>query len=129
VGRRKLLILGWGLYALVYLGFARASAGWHAWSLMAVYGMYYGLTEGVAKAFVADLVPSERRGTAYGVYNAAVGITAFPASLIAGLLWQGVGSWTGFGPSAPFLFGAALATFAVVMLMRLPVKENIAGMD
>ena len=123
VGRRKLLILGWGLYALVYLGFARASAGWHAWSFMAAYGMYYGLTEGVAKAFVADLVPSERRGTAYGVYNAAVGITAFPASLIAGMLWQGVGSWTGFGPSAPFLFGAALAALAVVMLIRLPVKE------
>jgi MFS family permease len=129
VGRRKLLILGWGLYALVYLGFARASAGWHAWSLMVAYGMYYGLTEGVAKAFVADLVPSERRGTAYGVYNAAVGITAFPASLIAGMLWQGVGSWTGFGPSAPFLFGAALAAVAVVMLIRLPVKERITRKD
>jgi MFS family permease len=129
VGRRRLLILGWGLYALVYLGFARASVGWHAWSLMAAYGIYYGLTEGVAKAFVADLVPSERRGTAYGVYNAAVGITAFPASLIAGVLWQGVGSWAGFGPSAPFLFGAGLAALAVVMLMRLPVKESITGMD
>lgn len=129
VGRRRLLILGWGLYALVYLGFARASAGWHAWSLMAVYGVYYGLTEGVAKAFVADLVPSERRGTAYGVYNAAVGITAFPASLIAGVLWQGVGSWAGFGPSAPFLFGAGLAALAVVMLMRLPVKESITAME
>jgi MFS family permease len=128
VGRRRLLILGWFLYALVYLGFARASAGWHAWTLMAAYGLYYGLTEGVAKAFVADLVPSERRGTAYGVYNAAVGITSLPASLIAGMLWQGVGSWAGFGPSAPFLFGAALATFAVVMLMRLPVKDNVAGM-
>jgi MFS family permease len=96
---------------------------------MAAYGIYYGLTEGVAKAFVADLVPSERRGTAYGVYNAAIGITSFPASLIAGILWQGVGSWTGFGPAAPFLFGAVLAALAVVMLMRLPVKETIAGMD
>ncbi len=129
VGRRKLLIMGWVLYALVYLGFARASAGWQAWSLMAAYGLYYGLTEGVAKAFVADLVPSERRGTAYGVYNAAVGITSFPASLIAGMLWQGVGSWAGFGPSAPFLFGAALATLAVVLLMRLPTKDNVAGME
>ncbi len=129
VGRRRLLTLGWGLYALVYLGFARASAGWHAWSLMAAYGVYYGLTEGVAKAFVADLVPSERRGTAYGVYNAAVGIMAFPASLIAGVLWQGVGSWEGFGPSAPFIFGAALATLAVVMLVRLPVREGVTGMD
>lgn len=129
VGRRRLLILGWGLYALVYLGFARASVGWHAWSLMAAYGVYYGLTEGVAKAFVADLIPSERRGTAYGAYNAAVGIMAFPASLIAGVLWQGVGSWAGFGPSAPFLFGAVLAALAVLMLMRLPVKDSIPGMD
>jgi MFS family permease len=129
VGRRRLLILGWGLYALVYLGFARASVGWHAWSLMAAYGVYYGLTEGVAKAFVADLIPSERRGTAYGVYNAAVGIMAFPASLIAGVLWQGVGNWGGFGPSAPFLFGAALAAIAVLMLMRLPVRGSIPGMD
>jgi MFS family permease len=128
IGRRRLLILGWGLYALVYLGFARASTAWHAWSLMAVYGLYYGLTEGVAKAFVADLVPSERRGTAYGVYNAAVGIMAFPASLIAGVLWQGVGTWSGFGPSAPFLFGAVLAAFAVVMLMRLPLKEGMSRM-
>jgi MFS family permease len=86
---------------------------------MAVYGVYYGMTHGVAKAFVADLVPRERRGTAYGVYSAAVGVTALPASIIAGLLWQGVGSWQGLGPSAPFLAGSALALLAAVLLASM----------
>ena len=127
VGRRKLLIAGWSLYAIVYVGFARATVGWHAWILMAAYGIYYGLTEGVAKAFVADLVPSEQRGTAYGVYNAAIGITALPASLIAGLLWQGVAGWNGFGPSAPFLFGAILALLAAIFMAQLPTGGAVNG--
>ena len=115
-GRRRFLIGGWLLYAAVYLGFSRASSGWQTWALMAVYGVYYGMAHGVAKAYVADLVPPERRGTAYGAYNAVVGVIAFPASLIAGLLWQGVGDWGGFGASAPFLFGAALALAAAALL-------------
>jgi len=118
-GRRRFLVAGWALYAVVYLGFARATAGWHTWALMGVYGFYYGMTHGVAKAFVADLVPCEARGTAYGVYNAAVGVTALPASIIAGLLWQGVGRWSGFGPSAPFLIGSALALLAAVLLAAM----------
>ena len=126
VGRRRLLIAGWSLYAVVYLGFARVTVGWHAWILMATYGIYYGLTEGVAKAFVADLVPSEQRGTAYGVYNAAIGIMAFPASLLAGFLWQGVAGWNGFGPSAPFLFGAILALLAAVFMTQLPTGGTVS---
>lgn len=122
LGRRRFLVGGWFLYALVYLGFASASAGWQAWALMGVYGVYYGMTYGVAKALVADFVPPARRGTAFGIYSAAVGVTAFPASLIAGLLWQGAGGWAGFGPGAPFLFGAVLALVAAVMLLLL-VRE------
>jgi MFS family permease len=91
---------------------------------MAVYGAFYGLTEGVARAFVADLVDAERRGTAYGVYHAAVGLAAFPASLIAGVLWQGVGSWAGLGPAAPFWFGAALALVATLLLVRMPLPPS-----
>ena len=60
---------------------------------------------GTAKALVADLVPAEVRGTAYGTYNAVLGILDFPASVIAGVLWQGIGGWPGFGPSAPFILG------------------------
>jgi MFS family permease len=118
IGRRKLIIGGWFAYGLVYLGFALARAGWQIWMLFGLYGIYYAATEGVAKALVADLVPEAQRGTAYGLFNAAIGITALPASLIAGLLWQGAGSWVGFGPSAPFLFGAVLALFASLLLWR-----------
>ena len=118
VGRRKLIIGGWLMYGLVYLGFALAQAGWQIWTLFGLYGIYYAATEGVAKALVADLVPEAQRGTAYGLFNAAIGITALPASLFAGLLWQGAGTWAGFGPSAPFLFGAVLALFATLLLWR-----------
>jgi MFS family permease len=116
IGRRRVIVGGWLVYGLVYLGFALAGAGWQVWLLYALYGVYYGMTEGVARALVADIVRPEQHGTAYGVYNAVVGVTAFPASLIAGLLWQGVGPWKGFGPTAPFLFGAGLALLAALLM-------------
>ena len=116
IDRRKVVIGGWLLYALVYLGFAWAGQTWQFWLLYALYGIYYAMTEGVVKALVADFVPADRRGTAYGVYNAAVGLTVLPASVIAGALWQGLGPWTGFGPAAPFLFGGALALLAAILL-------------
>ena len=116
VGRRKVIIGGWLAYAAIYLGFALAGSGWHVWLLYALYGVYYGLAYGTTKAMVADLVPAELRGTAYGTYNATLGLLDFPASLIAGLLWQGVGPWPGFGAPAPFLFGAALALAAAVLM-------------
>ncbi len=130
VGRKRILMVGWALYVVVYLGFARASDGWHAWALMALYGVYYGLTEGVARAFVADLVPSHQRGTAYGILHAVIGLVALPASIIAGVLWQGIGAWSGFGPGAPFLFGAGAAFLASVALVRLSLprlQEQGAG--
>ncbi|GAB4485201.1 MAG: MFS transporter [Anaerolineales bacterium] len=109
IGRRKLILGGWLAYGLVYLGFAASQTGAQVWALFGLYGVYYAATEGTAKAFVADLVPAPRRGTAYGLYNAAIALTALPASLIAGILWQGIGSWNGFGPAAPFIFGAGMA--------------------
>jgi MFS family permease len=117
VGRRRLIIGGWLVYALIYLGFAFAQAAWQVWALYVVYGLYYGMAYGTANALVADLVPEQLRGTAYGTYNAIIGILAFPASLIAGLLWQGLGSWKGFGPSAPFLFGGTLALIATLLMI------------
>ena len=127
VGRKRLLAAGWALYALVYLGFALAGATWQLLLLFALYGLYYGLTEGVAKAAVADLVPQEARGSAFGWFNGAIGVAALPASLIAGLLWQGVGGWSGFGPAAPFLFGALLSALAILLLLTwLPAKMKAA---
>jgi MFS family permease len=124
VGRRRLIVGGWLLYGLVYLGFAAANAGWQVWGLYALYGVYYGVTEGVSRALVADIVRPRERGTAYGLYNAVLGVAAFPASLIAGLLWLGWGPWKGFGPWAPFLFGAILAVLAAtLMAVWLPALE------
>ena len=110
VGRRKVIVGGWLAYAAIYLGFALAGSGWQVWLLYVLYGIYYGLAYGTAKAMVADLVPAELRGTAYGTYNATMGLLDFPASLIAGLLWQS------FGAPAPFLLGAALALVAAILL-------------
>ncbi len=117
VGRRRFLVAGWLLYALIYLGLALAQTAVQIVGLVVVYGLYYGLTVGTAKSFVADLVPQAQRGTAYGWYNGAVGLAALPASVLAGLLWQGVGGWGGFGAQAPFLFGAAVALAAVGLLL------------
>ena len=117
VGRRKVIIGGWLAYAAIYFGFAAAGAGWQIWVLYALYGVYYGLTYGTTKALVADLVPAELRGTAYGTYNAVLGLLDLPASLIAGLLWQGAGGWQGLGAPAPFLFGAAMALSAAVLMI------------
>jgi MFS family permease len=119
VGRRRLILIGWLAYGLVYLGFAFSRTGWQVWTLFGLYGLYYAATEGAAKALVADLVPPAQRGAAYGLFNAAIGLTVLPASLIAGLLWQGVGDWAGFGPGAPFFFGALMAVLAGVLFARL----------
>jgi MFS family permease len=116
IDRRKMIIAGWLVYALIYLGFALASQGWQVWLLYVAYGLYYGMAYGTANAMVADLVPENLRGTAYGTYHGVIGLLAFPASLIAGILWQGAGSWGGFGPSAPFLFGGILALIAVLLM-------------
>ena len=116
IGRRTLIVGGWVVYALIYLGFALAGKGWHIWALYTVYGLYYGLAYGTTKAMVADIVPANLRGTAYGTYNAVLGILDFPASVIAGVLWQGVGGWGGFGAPAPFFFGALLALLAAIAM-------------
>jgi MFS family permease len=108
IGRKPLLVAGWLIYAAVYLGLGRASQEWHVWALFAVYGLYFGLTEGVEKALVADLVPPERRGTAFGWYNLALGLGALPASLIFGAIWDRAGSF------AAFAFGAGMALLAAV---------------
>ena len=118
IGRRRLIIGGWLVYAAIYLGFGLARTGWHVWTLYAVYGVYYGLAYGTAKAMVADIVPEELRGTAYGTYNAVLGILDFPASLIAGVLWRYL------APSAPFYFGGALA-LAAALLMALVMPAGV----
>ncbi|NNE97633.1 MAG: MFS transporter [Pyrinomonadaceae bacterium] len=113
VGRRKLIFAGWLLYALVYCGFAFVGNAWQALALFLIYGVYFGLTEGVEKALVADLVPEEKRGTAYGLYNLAFGITVFPASLIFGLIWET------FSASTAFLFSASISVVAALLILSI----------
>ena len=117
LGRRRVIVFGWFIYARVYLGFALATEAWHIWLLFIGYGVYYGIVEGVARAFVADLVPEEKRGTAYGLYHGVVGVTLLPASLLAGWLWEA------FSPAAPFYLGAGLS-FLAMLGMWLLIKEN-----
>lgn len=116
VGRKPVIVAGWLLYAGTYLGVAAARTGTQIWLLYALYGVYYGLVTGTAKALIAGLVREEQRGTAYGTYAAVLALLDLPASLIAGALWQGVGAWRGFGPAAPFFFGAATAALAALLL-------------
>ncbi len=113
MGRRKIIVSGWVVYALTYLGFAFATSELHVWLLFAFYGLFFGLTEGVEKALLVDIAGPGERGVAFGWYNFAIGIGALPASLLFGLIWQGV------GPVAAFAFGATLAMVAAVLLLLL----------
>ncbi|MFH1227911.1 MAG: MFS transporter [Planctomycetota bacterium] len=117
IGRKKVIVSGWIIYFLVYLGFAFAKVPVHVWFLFAVYGLFFGLTESAEKAFVADLVRSEIRGSAYGVYNFAIGVSALPSSVIMGLLWQK------FGVTIAFSFEAVMALISAFALM-LFIKEK-----
>lgn len=111
IGRRPTLVIGWLFYAAVYFAFARASQQWHAWALFAVYGIYFGFTEGAERALVSDIVPAERRGTAFGWFNLAVGLGALPASLLFGVIWDRAGA------GAAFTLGASLALAAAVGIL------------
>lgn len=102
-GRRKVIITGFMIYALSYAGFAFASRWWQAWVLFGLYGFYYGMTEGVIRAYISDIVPASVRATSFGVYNFVTGVLLFPANLITGLIWKMA------GPSAALGIGAFLA--------------------
>ena len=118
VGRAPLIIAGWVIYAAVYLGFGRATATWHVWALFAVYGTYFGLTEGVEKALVADLVPAAKRGAGFGWYNLAIGLGALPASVIFGAVWDRYGAARAFEMGAAFSAVAAVGLLVVVPTRR-----------
>jgi MFS family permease len=113
LGRRRLIVSGWILYAAVYLGFAFVTSAISVWVLFLVYGIYFGLAEGAEKALVADLVRPEQRGTAYGLYNLAFGITVLPASLLMGALW------TLWGPATAFLVSGTLGATAALLMFSL----------
>jgi MFS family permease len=110
IGPRPLLVAGWLAYGAVYLGFALATLTWHAWAIFLIYGLVYSLTEPAAKAMVAQLVPAEQKGLAFGWFHSAIGIAALPASLLFGWLYERFGVWAAFGS------GASLAVLAAGLL-------------
>ena len=114
IGRKKLLFAGYLFYGLVYLGFALLSSpneAWLLWSLFGLYGLYSGFTDGIEKALITDLAPSDVRATAIGLHATILGIGLFPASFIAGELWQHL------GPAAAFYFGGMVGIIAAVGLL------------
>jgi MFS family permease len=110
IGRRPVIISGYVIFAIIYLGFGLVHHPLGIWILFVFYGLYYAATEGIQKAYIADLVPMGNRGTAMGTFNAFTGFAALPASIIAGFLWQA------FGPLATFATSSGLAILAAILL-------------
>jgi MFS family permease len=120
VGRRPLVVAGWAFYAAVYLAFGVAQSRNAVIAIFLLYGLYYGLTEPVERAWVADLVPERLRGTAFGLYHGVIGLAALPASVLFGVLWQR------FGAPTAFATGAVLALAATVVLALGPRRQRAA---
>ena len=119
IGRKTLIFTGWVVYALVYAAFGFVDSPWQTWTLFIIYGVYFGLTEGVEKALVADLVAPEKRGTAFGFYNLAFSVTVLPASIIFG------GLWSQFGATTAFLISAVISIFAALLLLTVNTKKEL----
>ena len=110
IGREKILIVGYLVYAIVYFGFGITSSVITIVGLFALYGLYSAMTDGIQKAFISDMIDKNKQGTGLGIYNALLGITLLPASLIAGLMYDKINS------SIPFYFGAATAVTSAILL-------------
>ena len=126
-GRKRVILLGFILFAILYYGFAIAKDTTAIWALFAFYGLFMGLTEGIQKAFLATIIPSDFKATALGVYNTAVGLAMFPASLIGGWLWDNI------SPSATFYYGAITASLSAmsfivfIAAIRRDVQDREVG--
>jgi MFS family permease len=123
-GRKRIILLGFVLFAALYYGFAVAKTASHIWFLFAFYGIFMGLTEGIQKAFLAAIVPPAFKATAFGVYATCTGLAMLPASLIGGWLWDAV------SPAATFYFGAgtaALSALLFIVLIVLTRRGDRAG--
>ncbi|HDP81132.1 MAG TPA: MFS transporter, partial [Spirochaetes bacterium] len=113
IGRKKVILTGYGLYSFVYVmfGFIGGANNSLLWGFWIIYGAYYALTEGIEKALVSDLAPAEKKATVMGMFSTVTGVTLLPASLIAGLLYSFAGH------SAPFIFGGAMASLSLGVIL------------
>ena len=117
-GRKRVILTGFILFAILYYGFAIAKDTRTIWILFGFYGLFMGLTEGVQKAFLATIIPSDFKATAFGIYNTAIGLAMFPASLIGGWLWDNI------SPSATFYFGSITASLSAVFFILFIIITN-----
>jgi MFS family permease len=108
-GKRRIILIGYVLFALLYSGFGWAKSPLSIWILFSLYGVFMALTEGIQKAFLATIIPPEFKATAFGIYAMSVGVAMLPASLIGGWLWDHV------SPAATFYFGSATALLAALL--------------
>ncbi len=113
IGRVPTITLGWLIYALAYLGFAFVHSAAALWALFGFYALFFAATEGAERALIADLAGERIRGKAFGIFHAAIGLSALPASILFGLWWKL------FGPRSAFLIGAAIALAATAALFLL----------
>jgi MFS family permease len=120
IGPKKVLLTGFLLFSAVYLFFGLTHSSLFLWLLFPIYGIYMALTEGVGKAYISNLIPQEKTGTAFGVYQTTIGLCTFFASLIAGLLW------TYIGVKAPFIFGSLMAVISAFLFVILGKKIKLA---
>jgi len=120
IGPKKVLLSGFLLFSVIYLFFGLTNASFILWLLFPFYGIYMALTEGIGKAYISNLVPQEKAGTAFGIYQTTIGLCTFFASLIAGLLW------TYIGVSAPFIFGSVMAVISALLFVILEKKIKLA---
>jgi MFS family permease len=111
LGRRRIVVVGFGMFASVYAGMALATMPWHMAGLFILYGAYMGLTDGVQRAYLATLIPDHRKATGFGLYHMVVGLAILPASVMAGMLWDHI------GPAAPFWFGATMSGLAMMLFV------------
>jgi MFS family permease len=117
-GKKRLILLGFMLFAALYYGFAVAGSQRGIWILFCCYGLFMGLTEGIQKGYLATIIPAEFKATAFGIHATAVGLATLPASLIGGILWDRV------SPAATFYFGSATATAATLLFIILIVFDR-----
>lgn len=117
IPRKNMIAAGYGVFALVYLGFATLQGALVAWILFPIYGLYFTLTQGVQRALAADLAHPDRRATEIGVFPMVIGLLQLPASLVAGVLYS---IWS----SAPFYLGAVTAAVAALLLLGARIEKT-----
>jgi len=120
IGAKKILVVGFFIFSVVYLFFGLANINLFMWFLFPVYGIYMALTEGVGKAYISLLVPVQKSGTAFGIYNTSIGICSFISSFIAGLLW----SYTNV--RVPFFFGSATAILSAILFIAFEKRIKLS---